>query len=302
MASETTSLVRGGSRTVKSTTYTFSIEYFRIFFHVAFLVMVAGGKILSDIYVFTPENPDDKVLGIFTPTGTRKVSDTVIYEIFGFNHVCNLIDFNPAKEFAALAIPFVTLPMALFLIFAFFRAQASYLNKEVSESFYKFAKWNKPFNIYTMVVLHMWFVNSPQDSEGYGFVGHYIPYAMFQIAIALIAIEQCWYYIELNKIPFGLKRGIMKGYVIFLALLTVVYQLIVWTILAGTPILDSKNNLSDRAIFDFLGKLYAFSILIVPLPVSWIEYKSGDNNSITFNVQGLPGAPLFTTNTETEIV
>jgi len=305
MATENTSLLKGSSSPVISTTYTFSIEFFRIFFHVALLLMFMGGKVLVDIHVFAPENPGDLVYGIFTPKGTRKITDTVIYSIFGFNHSCNLVDFNPAKEYAALVIPFITLPISIFSILSFFRAQTSYLNGEVSGSFYTFAKWNKPFIIYIMGVLHMWFVNSPQDAVedgGYGFVGHYIPYSMFQIGIALIAIEQCWYYIELNNIPFGLKRGVMKGYVIFLVLLTFVCQLLVWTIIIGHPILDSKNDLNQRAIFSFIGNLYAFCVLIVPLPISIMQYKSGDNNSITFGAHGLPGAPLFTTNRDTEII
>jgi len=296
MATENISFLKGGSSSVVSTTYTLSIEFFRIFFHVALLLMFVGGKLLSDLYVFAPENPGDLVLGIFTPTGTRKITDTVIYSIFGFNHSCNLVDFNPAKEYAALAIPFVTLPMVIFLLLSFFRAQVSHLNGVISDNFYTFVKWNKPFIIYVMAVLHMWFVNSPQDSDGYGFIGHYLPYAMFQIGIALVAIEQCWYYIELNNLPFGLKRGVMIGYVIFLCVLTLVCQLLVWTIIVGTPILDSKNNLDDRAAFEFIGNLYAFCVLIVPLPISWVEFRSGDNNSVTFGVQGITNAPLFTKN------
>lgn len=75
-----------------------------------------------------------------------------------------------------------------------------------------------------------------------------------------------------------------------------------WTISGGSPFLDSKNDLDDRAAFNFIGDLFVFCVLIVPLPISWVEFNSGGNNSITFGVPGIPDTPLFTKNEEIEIV
>lgn len=75
---------------------TLNIEVFRFVAFVNILSLFAVGKIVSDLYVFAPEVPGTTILGM-VPTGTHDVTDTKIYQMFGFNHLCNVVDFNPSK-------------------------------------------------------------------------------------------------------------------------------------------------------------------------------------------------------------
>jgi hypothetical protein len=75
---------------------TLSIEIFRFAAFVAIISLFAVGTIVSNLFVFAPEEPGGTFLGMVSK-GTRDVTDTRIYEIFGFNHLCNVVDFNPSK-------------------------------------------------------------------------------------------------------------------------------------------------------------------------------------------------------------
>jgi len=280
---EKVELVPDSETTTKQ--FTFTIEIFRFLAYVGFNLMFLGAKIISDIWVFTPEEPDKLILGFIKPIGTRLVSETRIYEIFGFNHTCNVVDFNPAKEFAAIAIFFYILPIEIFLILSLIRNQLAYDNNEISALTFKFTKYTTPFCMLFNGIVHLWFVNSPQEDfpTGYGFIGHYVPYMLSQIALEFTVVSQLWYYIDTGKIPFGLPSWAAKLYARIFIVLATFSQACVLCILAGHPILDSKNDLTQSLIFQIIAKIVAFMTLICPAILSFWEWKFGGHpTTVTF--------------------
>jgi hypothetical protein len=177
--------------------------------------------------------------------------------------------------------------MILFLILSYFRTKLAVLNGEVEPWLLTFAKITTPIEIALSSVLHLWFVNSPQmeSPEGYGFIGHYLPYMGFQISLVLVAINQLYYTIAIDKIPFGVPAWAATYYVRFVIITTIVCQACVISILMGSPILDSaaggKEGTWEREAFVILGKVYASTALFGPFIFSCWEMRNGDTNTFT---------------------
>lgn len=269
---------------------TLNIEVFRFVAFVNILSLFAVGKIVSDLYVFAPEVPGTTILGM-VPTGTHDVTDTKIYQMFGFNHLCNVVDFNPSKEIAAIMVFFHVFPMNCFLCLSHMRTYLAYKNKEVPKWLLTYSTFSTPFCIIATGLIHLWFVNGPQMEypDGYGFIGHYLPYMGFQISLGLVAIQQLHYYIAIDKIPFGISPALATFYVRFVIVVTLLCQLCVLSIMMGHPILDSKaggvEGTWERKAFVILGDVYAFTGLIGPLVFSFADMRNGDTNTITFEHQ-----------------
>lgn len=218
-----------------------------------------------------------------------KMKETYIWTTFGFPHTCSFIDYNPFAEIFAILIPLFTLPMIGFLLGSHLRAKMSVANGEAKPYLYTYHKFTTPFNVAVVSWCHLWFVNKPDAvfPDGYGFLAHYIPYYLFQWTLALVAIGQVHYYIARDLMPFGVPFWVGKWYARIFVAMTIAYQLIVITILAGTPILDSaKGGLEgtwERSLFVSLTEAYKYMGLIFPLILSFSEIYNGDTNTITFS-------------------
>jgi len=308
--------------------YTFSIEILRSISFAALIFLFAAGSVFSDKYVFIPGWEDlpvgersllpdstDEIASDVTETLLRGATgessgigsivnerllsifgephinpkESKIYELFGFLHTCSSVDYNPAKEIAAILLPLFTIPMILFLILSHQRAKLSYLNKEIPKSLYTYSKFMTPICLVFNSLVHLWFVNDPDKSypEGMGFIGHYLPYAGFQISLGLIAINQLYYSIHLKTIPFNIPENIAKIYVYFVIVVTICCQMCTLSIVFEHPILDSAktdadgNGTWERDAFQTLANIYVVTGLGGPFIFSIWEIFNGDTNTFT---------------------
>ena len=110
---------------------------------------------------------------------------TTIYKLYGFNHSCSNLDFNPSRLVAAILVPLVMVPMALYNFFFHLRVIRAYRENVVGYKFLLFSRCASIYNILAFLMLHLWFVNTPDGD--YGFLAHYIPYIMCQVALAFMA-------------------------------------------------------------------------------------------------------------------
>lgn len=281
---------------------------------IAFIALAAlfiAAKIFATAFVFYPESLEGsgrllstlrgaageagRRLGTFTLFGQEHpyvdMRETAIFKTFGLPHTCSFIDYNPAKEVGAILLPFFSFPMTLFLILAHYRNQLVYVNNPESKEakdLYWFSRISTYFSVAVIQVTHLWFVNDPEESypKAFGFTGHYIPYALFQTALSVIAIMQTKYDICGGKIPFGVSVKGARLYVVFQILLTVVYQVVVIAILADKPIIDARNGGWEMTAFKILVKLYAAVSMLIPIACSaWTIKNSGDTNTFKMAIQ-----------------
>jgi len=244
---------------------TFHVETIRLVGSINLFMLFFVGMIITETYVVRSIPPDS----------------TVVYNLFGFNHACNWVDHNPARMVAAIIVPFAQIPFILYIFF--FHVRLSFRVKEgkISKWILWYSRIVSPYNAFAFAMLHLWFVNTPE--EGYGFTAHYIPYAMFQIALGFMAILQALYLRATDNLPSRCIKGWMAMvYVFFLIGLTIVSLVGVCGIISENPIIDSKNNANHQTAFRLISYVYAFCVLILPILWSVIERRNGDVQTIAF--------------------
>jgi len=290
----------------------FNVEWLRLFGMGALMTMFIVARVFSNEFVFFPDETNDgsgsdlrgllrgdedsevRERRLFTLFGHEHpyvhVEDTVIYKTFGMTHTCSYIDLNPAKEASAIVLPLFSFTMSLFLILAHFRNKLVQLNNpndSYSQWLYNFSKVSTPFSVFGIQMSHLWFVNDPEEAypKGFWFPGHYIPYVLFQIVMALTAIMQVHYQMAIRKIPFNVSVTVARWYVRFFVLLTVVYQILIIAIVVGKPIVDSKNGGWEEAVIRYLSRVYAVCVFLVPCACSYWSIKNSSENRFTMALQ-----------------
>ena len=82
---------------------TFNIESLRLAAYSALVFMVGVGIVVTKLFVH--DDPEH----------------TVIYRIFGFNHICNVFDHQPSRTVSGILILFFIVPMACFVVLSHLR-------------------------------------------------------------------------------------------------------------------------------------------------------------------------------------
>ena len=123
--------------------------------------------------------------------------------------------------------------------------------------------------------LHMWFVNHPESD--YGFIGHYIPYLMLQIAFAFGHILNINYLICVENLPWGISPKLAWSYLGLFLALTIFSVVFVITTLAGNQILDTLDNEAGAIIITAISGLWVFLAFIGNAILAAKERKDGDN-------------------------
>jgi len=240
---------------------TFNIETLRMISYCTLIFMVLVGIIVTDTLVAIPPE------------------QTVIFEIFGFNHICNVFDHQPSRSISALLVLFYIVPMSTFVNLSLFRAKTAFKLNQIPKWVLTLHQVFFPVIFISVCYVYMWFVESPDEA---GFVPHYIPYVMLQLAMGLLSIQEVAFLAETGALPFNNSQLIARAYLVFLVTTTVACQLCTFTVIGGHPILDSKNNDAQRKGFQFLMYFYSFLAIIVPIPLSYSHRKLAANMTISF--------------------
>jgi hypothetical protein len=241
---------------------TFNIETLRMIAYLTLVLMVGTGIVVTKRFVHVPED------------------QTVIYQIFGFNHICNVFDHRPSREVSALLVLFFSLPMAAFVLCSYYRTYDAYKEKRVPAWLQHYNKIITPFCFLAACYTYMWFVNAPDTKAD--FLGHYLPYVALQLAFGLLAIQEVAYLIYNGALPFGASVGLAKTYLAVLITLTVACHAAAFSLLLGHPILDSPNNHNAAVAFQVLMYSYAFVAIGMPIFLSARNRKNGLVSTITF--------------------
>lgn len=254
-------------------TFTFHIEWLRIVGLSSFCIMMATCYLITTYIIFPGGVNADGM----------KLTDTAIYQLFGFNHSCNVLDFDPAKLIASLMLPFMTLPLIMYLFLFHCKIYKAWDDGLVSKNILNFSRVSTIFNIYVFAVLHLWFVNGPED-KSYGFKGHYIPYLLSQIALGLMAIRQVAYLAAIDKVPFGVSTKMAWLYVYYLVALTIACQFFgiatAWGNLFG---INPAENEWQRILIKNMGSLYMLSAFAIPIIFAYVQTKNGHVSTITLD-------------------
>lgn len=253
---------------------TFNIETLRLAAYSALVFMVGVGIVVTKLFVH--DDPEH----------------TVIYRIFGFNHICNVFDHQPSRTISGILILFFIVPMAGFVVLSHLRTAHAARVGRVPALLHRYSRVITPFVFLAVCYTYMWFVNSPDDPAGWlggspddptaGFIPHYIPYVALQLALGLLAIHEVGWLIANGALPFGANVTLAKTYLYVLLVTTVACQAAVFSLLFGYPILDSPNNPTERLAFQFLMYFYSFLAIAMPIFFAARNRKNTLVSTITF--------------------
>jgi hypothetical protein len=256
----------------KKLSITFNIEILRFYGLVCGALLLLTGLTVTNMFVDFPEG-----------SGGWHPEETFIYKLFGFNHTCTVLDFNPAKTMSAIVIMAHILPMNMFCVLSYYRIKMDYMQGEIPKGVWLYSKITTPFIFLSFTFFYMVFVNSP-SGDMLDFTLHYIPYMVWQTGMVLQSIEQCLYLIYKQNtisIPFGLSTSALKGYCIFIVALGIYYTIFVWSFILESPILDTTDPLQNKFA---QAVMYTFDVVVVLIPTycAYIASKNGNVSVIDF--------------------
>ena len=213
----------------------------------------------------------------------RPSEESAVYHIFGFNHMVNVISHSPSREVCALMIIFFIIPMVGFVIFSHIRTRVAFQKGEVSKYLHLYNKIFTPIYVILISYSYMWFVNSPDGD--FGVIAHYLPYAGFQLAIGLIAIEQVLLKISTGKIPFGISSRWAQAYMWTLILSTLLYQVVGFIQIGGIIDIDEETTrgFGLRIFVQVVMIWYTIVSLIMQIVFSIMNSKDGHTSIITLS-------------------
>jgi len=248
----------------------FNPEILRVIGLSAVIVLLLVGSVLTTLFV--------RINGV---EDTFDYTATYIYAIFGFNHTCTYLDFNPSKTVAALMLQVCTFPLILFTYLNHKRIENDFNSGKVKENVYKFSSYTWILRCIWFLYFYMVFVNSPDtlgddivpvsdlptladklaDDGWSSFMLHYIPYFFFLVNLNLMAIEQTWYNYQKGTIPFNFSKSALWFYNFTLIIVFIYYN---YFIIA--KLMDWYNPLGDTLSFN-LFIMYLNDVLGVIMPV-----------------------------------
>lgn len=240
-------------------TLRFNPEILRIIAYVGIIIVLVVGHILTATLV----DVDPQT--------------TAIYKLFGFNHICRVLDYEPSRTVTAMLWPFWEVPFLLYVIFNFLRIQDAYQEKKAPKYAFLTSAIFLPIEILLTVWVRIIFVWSPEVS----FLNHYLPYIGLQILLFLVAFENVLYFHGVKALPFNNSRSIAIGYLILLFVLTVLYTVVGLSVALEHPVLDLVNNEEQRLFFRLMTNLYTVLVLPVPLVLSVFELKRSPNHTLS---------------------
>ncbi len=248
----------------QSPNYTFSLafnpEIFRLVAYVGLIVVLLAGVIITDKFVDVDPHK------------------TAIYRLFGFNHLCNVLDHEPSRTITAMLLPLWELPFLLYVIFNFLRIKDAYKEKQAPQYTYIISSILLPIEILLTVWFRIVYVWSPEVN----FLYHYLPYIGFQVLLFLVAFENSLYFYAVKALPFNNSRPISVGYLVVLLVVTTLYIVIGLSVAFGHPLLDLVNDPGERSIFQALTNFYSVLVIPVPMLLSVLELKRSPNHKLSF--------------------
>jgi hypothetical protein len=274
----------GGGKSPRELVLQFNIETIRFWGILAFVPLMATGKFLNRYATVFP--PHDDTSSFWDKIWNGAPSDfdeteTYIYQMFHFSHPCSLLDFNPSKTVSALLVMFHTIPIIVFVILHYLRVISQ--TDPIYDNLKKATKIFTPLQFVFYLYFYMVFVNSPKGDLGTpegdnAFILHYIPYLLWQIAALLMAIQQCWFIVLKDLIPFEwVTPALMWKYLQSIVVLVIAYHVMVISFILKIPILHTEEGVG-RYIALFI--MYSELVYAVAIPAVFAYRESQDGNDV----------------------
>ncbi|KAJ1633443.1 hypothetical protein T492DRAFT_981117 [Pavlovales sp. CCMP2436] len=230
----------------------FHPETLRLCAYLAFYVMVAVS------------------LAVTTTTVKVDLQSSALMRTFGYNNVCVFWDYSPAREIAALVFPVTEYLFQAYVLTAWIRAYQSYAEAEVSLRYLRAVNVISPITMTLLAWVRIIFVIDGEQN----LLGHTLGFTALQIALLLVAYLNYFYNEEVDLLPFQGTLGklgarlLSLAYLVSFTFITYMKMLIVFSIFAGTPVVDTTTP-SGAAGAQFVDIAWMFLGAILPAVTAW---------------------------------
>lgn len=252
-----------------------NLEMMRFFGYVGGIMLLLVGTFVTSTFVQFPYEGEG-----------FDWESTFIYKLFGFNHTCATLDFNPSRTISAITVMFSVAPLLVYIILNRIRMEHEFINGNIGPRLNKFNQIITPLQIIAFAFFYLVFVNQPMDLPS--FILHYIPYMNYQIGLGLIEVQQVEYLIQRKKrclplpwIMCKLPAWTMRLYSIGVVGILIYYTIFVWSFIAGSPIVDTSDP-EGVAFAQFIMYTFLVATILIPAASSFmlINTKYGSLVSI----------------------
>lgn len=113
-----------------------NVEMCRFYGYFAYFIMMIVATIITYNFVDYPVPGNG-----FDPTAT------FIYQLFGFNHTCSVVDFNPSRTISALLVMLLVVPLIIYVILNRYRIEHEHINGNVGPKLFKFNQIITPLQL-----------------------------------------------------------------------------------------------------------------------------------------------------------
>ena len=207
-------------------------ETFRIVGYLGFMVMVGASVVITKTSIPFVENT------------------TALFTTFGYNNLCIMWDFSPAREVAALISPLSEYSMAAYIVLIHIKVRNAHHDGRASQRHLTASSVLTVLNLVLLAWFRMVFVVSPDFSVG----GHTAGFLCLQVALCSIATENVAYHTYVSPVvplekQLGRKCALTLGasYVGTFILVTLLKMFLTVYALASSPLSAALGQAVDSA-------------------------------------------------------
>jgi len=267
-----------GNRNPPGSTWRINLDIIKAFGIIMFTIGMIYGALMTKSKIYCDTCP-------------KQMEKTYIVQLFLFPHTCVYIDENPAKTPVAICFLIALLALNLYTYLSKERIKDEAAVDIRLKHVAIISKYTWRIRFICFLVFPLCFVNSPSydphpfvdpqdatwdelfaDHAWFQFIRHYIPYLLWQLAVALMAIEQAWYHHAMGTMPFHFHKTTIKIYLGMMMLLLLYYTLWIVTFICGVDFIghtrrdeEDPTYIHNRRIGIIIMWAYDIVTIYVPL-------------------------------------
>jgi len=213
---------------------------------------------------------------IITNASKVDLANTPFVIYYGYNNICTMWDYLPTRPIMALLCPLLEVPLVSYIVTNHFRIRETYIegkeknNQKISDCKMRLMNIFLPIMVLCAISFRLIFIMRPDDSK-LDFVIHTLIFHMIMIAFSLLCIENYWFDLATDNLPFSPKyHCIHLFYVVALILVSIIKMLLSYFLFHGHDVIDHRHY-GWVEFLNVLDKLWFVFNAVIPMGYAWVN-------------------------------
>lgn len=192
------------------------------------------------------------------------LDNSPLVNMFGYNNICIMWDYEPATSVIAMFYPAVEVPLVLYLVLNFLRVRESFRAGQIGRARFGVCCALFPAELTFVLWFRMIFVvKAFEDVQG-----HTLGFHGLMLALCMVALQNFLYHDSIGRLVG--PRWLSISYLVALYAVTLAKFVIVWSIFAGRPLWTTANEDGNR-LAQGLDSLWMILASVMP---AWFAWKN----------------------------